>query len=471
MFQRNFLPVLILPFSLNIYAAESVVSRADDQQNQSAQTDPIQECLDKIRFNRVEKERRLAREAKAKAKKENGKAPSTPYTYSPVSAGDLPASCVNGNLEAFKSALREQIKNCEKPPLKEFAGPMKMGCRIVKREEWCLETNKKMLALAESAKDFGGFVESVKSEFDWFKSDGFIEDSSRFKKGQTQFTGYFGAGLEAVPPVNGGCPAKAPVAIYGTPKGLVELSPEQIADKNAYCGYDPLIKDKYKVCIKDGDKYERVPTRREINENGALKGRAPILACTDDPIGLSFLHLQGDGEVTLNGPGGSKQVKRFNYAAKNGGARNMVGSIAKCANPAFKAGSLSSIRDFLSKRKDMMKLLNYEDSYVFFKIGEGGHKGVENINLTPRHSLATDRSIIRTGAVTLFDVSKGKKGSDSCSQTTSMAIAQDTGGAIIGAHVDWFQGDGEKAGAMADAMNNPGTVYVAVPKREGKGCD
>ena len=48
---------------------------------------------------------------------------------------------------------------------------------------------------------------------------------------------------------------------------------------------------------------------------------------------------------------------------------------------------------------------------------------------------------------------------------TSWCVAQDAGGAIMGAHVDVYKGEGTKAGQEANDLNHHGSLYVALPKR------
>ena len=44
-------------------------------------------------------------------------------------------------------------------------------------------------------------------------------------------------------------------------------------------------------------------------------------------------------------------------------------------------------------------------------------------------------------------------------------MAQDAGGAIIGAHVDVYKGEGKQAGMEANDLNHSGSLFVALPKR------
>jgi membrane-bound lytic murein transglycosylase len=48
-----------------------------------------------------------------------------------------------------------------------------------------------------------------------------------------------------------------------------------------------------------------------------------------------------------------------------------------------------------------------------------------------------------------------------------MAVAQDIGGRIKGAHIDMYTGAGAPAGAKANSSNNSGFVFMAMPKGAG----
>ena len=99
---------------------------------------------------------------------------------------------------------------------------------------------------------------------------------------------------------------------------------------------------------------------------------------------------------------------------------------------------------------------NRDQSFVFFVKEYGGPYGSENISLTPHASCATDHKVIPIGMSVIYH----------CKKSTSWCVAQDTGGAIMGAHVDVYKGDGAKAGVEANDLNDSGSLFVALPKRE-----
>src|SRR3974390_2618748 len=94
--------------------------------------DPVQHCLDLLQLN-------LARKI----------APAVPVTSHPVEIApkDLPIQCVVGNLDEIKSALKNQIANCERKSAEERAQTFQFGCRLVKNEDYCLNANSEMLKI------------------------------------------------------------------------------------------------------------------------------------------------------------------------------------------------------------------------------------------------------------------------------------------------------------------------------------
>ena len=98
---------------------------------------------------------------------------------------------------------------------------------------------------------------------------------------------------------------------------------------------------------------------------------------------------------------------------------------------------------------------NRDQSYVFFAREDGGPYGSENISLTSHASCATDHKVIPIGVPFIYH----------CKKATSWCVAQDAGGAIMGAHVDVYKGEGYQAGVEANDLNHSGSLFVALPKR------
>jgi membrane-bound lytic murein transglycosylase len=434
--------------------------------------DMIQECLDAKRLAAFEERKRMHAELPAETEY-----PVSPYTWHAVTPDELPRMCQSGDLAMFRVALVRQFKRF-KELSDESHEKMKFrfGCKVYTRREYSLDVVKKMIGLADKSGSFNAFLVRVAQEFDWYKSDGRLDDSTVYpwlKKNTIQFTAYY-----LPPPIEA---TRSPNAefrfpFYKPPQGTLAI--KQNDPPEVSCGNDRITGERRKFCIKNGDNtYAPLPTRRMIDGDAkALKGKDLEIAYVRDPIDIAVVMVQGSGSVNLLENDGRKHVARLNYAAANGRPRNMLARILTCAKvPEVERSSMSSIRQYLEKKgDDKFMYMNYDESYVFFNESDIGPFGTGDIPITDRYSLATDTSVMPTGSVGLFNVDRPEGKIEDCKDITTMAIAQDTGGAIVGAHVDWYQGEGKQAEARADNVNNAGSLFIALPKDAGQlveGCD
>ncbi len=434
--------------------------------------DPIQRCLDIRRLVDITSRQKMAAKEPGVLR----------FKFHKISASELPLDNPVGNMDEVIQALNNQIENCNNS-YGEFQTVTIAGHQF-KRQEWCLNTNKKMLTLAKAAHgDFKKFLSSIKTEFDWYKSDGWPENHAGFKKGEFQFTAYYApAAVEAR--TNRGGAFLYP--LYSNP-GVVSviLESKKYNLKTPLCGVDPLSKVMRGFCLKNADgTYSVAPDREEI-EHGALNPKY-IIGYLKDPNDSAFLMLQGSGSLLLDG-----KLFHINYDGANGRPRTMLGRIVQCAQDPTCGGNLDTmercakdpkchdeaklrcnvskkIRQSAASEKLIRQYLNNltpdkadnlrnrDQSYVFFAKEDGGPYGSENISLTPHVSCATDHRVIPVGMNFIYH----------CKKATSWCVAQDAGGAIIGAHVDVYKGEGNQAGVEANQLNHTGTLFVALPKRK-----
>lgn len=434
--------------------------------------DPIQRCLDVRRF--VDFTSRLKMAAK-----EPG---ILRFKFHKIAPEELPLDKPIGNMDEVIKALTIQIANCQNPRA-EFHTVTIAGHQF-KRKEWCLDTNKKMLALAKAAHgNFAQYLSQIKNEFDWYKSEGWPENHAGFKKGEFQFTAYYAPAAVTASTKKG---KGLLYPLYGNP-GIVNAAAEckRRHLQAPLCGVDPLTKMPRGFCLKNADgTYSVIPDRHEI-EHGALDAKH-IIGYVKDPNDPAFLMVEGSGSLIIDG-----QLFHINYDGANGRPRTMLGRIVQCAQDPTCGGNLDTmercakdpkchdeaklrcnvskeirqsaasekqIRHYLDhplNRNKAADLRNRDQSYVFFAKEHGGPYGSENISLTPHTSCATDHKVIPVGMSFIYN----------CKQSTSWCVAQDTGGAIIGAHVDVYKGEGDRAGIEANDLNHVGSLYVALPKR------
>jgi membrane-bound lytic murein transglycosylase len=425
----------VFPFSIQLaYPAGGAAPAASGH-------DPVQHCLDLVQLN-------LARKI----------VPALRVTSRPVQSPpkDLPIQCLAGNLNETKSALKNQIANCETKSAEEKAQTFQFGCRMVKNEDYCLNANSEMLKIASLPNmDYTTFVNRAARDFDWYKSNGSQGDEGNYKPGTTRFTGYYSptaVDASADPSDVYRYP------IYAAPEGLTYFENPK-PELGQGCGVDAVAKVPIHWCIdnKNGT-YSALPTREQIAQ-GALDGKSRKIAYFRSLYDVSSFMLEGAGSVNLRQKDGSVENVLLNFAGTNGRPNNMIGDVLKCENKKIE-GSFAA---YYARHPDeaYRDTVHYNPSTVFYHRGVS-YEGVDHIPITPNASIATDPTSIPTGTVTLLNV----PATSVCGTTSSIAIAQDIGGRIKGAHIDRYTGAGSDAGTRAN-FNNFGVVFMAAPKGAG----
>ncbi len=199
--------------------------------------------------------------------------------------------------------------------------------------------------------------------------------------------------------------------------------------------------------------------RAEI-EDGALKGRAPVIAWAADPVELFFLQIQGSGRLLT--PEG--EVIRIGYAGQNGRGYTGIGGIMRERGllgdgpgqyDASMQGIMAYIRENPAEGRELMRL---NKSWVFFRELTGdGPLGALGVPVRPETSVAADPAFVPLGAPVWLDLDRD--------EADGLWIAQDTGGAIKGANrFDTFWGAGEDARAIAGGMSARGQALVLLPR-------
>ena len=331
------------------------------------------------------------------------------------------------------------------------------GCRMVKNEDYCLNANTEMLKIA-SAPDmsYATFANRAAREFDWYKSDGSQGSDGNFKAGTTRFTAYYSpTAVDAS--TDPSDVYRYPV--YAAPEGLTYFENPK-PELGEGCGIDGITKVPIHWCIdnKNGT-FSALPTREQIAQ-GALDGKSRKIAYFRTPYDVSSFMLEGAGSVNLRRKDGSIETVLLNFAGANGRPNNMIGDVLKCENKKIQG----SYATYYARHPDeaYRDTIHYNPSTIFYQRGVS-YEGVDHIPITPNASIATDPTSIPTGTVTLLNV----PAMGACRTTSSIAVAQDIGGRIKGAHIDRYTGAGPDAGAKANSSNNFGSVFMAVPKGVG----
>ena len=211
-------------------------------------------------------------------------------------------------------------------------------------------------------------------------------------------------------------------------------------------------------------------TRADIEERGALAGRNLELIWVDDPIEIFFLHIQGSGKIRL--PDGN--FIQVSFAQSNGRPYRSIGRYL-LDKGKMTTGEMShqSLKRYLKEHpEELSDILNYNESYVFFRIVENGPVGALGLTLTSGRSIATDLDVFPRGALAFIRMRKPVFEKDgnikSWEAFSRFVLNQDTGGVIKGpGRVDLFCGTGSAAEMLAGSLKETGELYFLVKKKGG----
>lgn len=286
----------------------------------------------------------------------------------------------------------------------------------------------------------------------WDRADGarFFEayfEAARVGDGKAFVTGYYEPEIAGVRTRRPGFD----VPVYGLPTDLVRGWPETVPPEQR-TGRAPL--GRYDETGRFAPYYERA----EI-ENGALEGKAPIVAWVQDPVELFFIEVQGSGR--LRSPDG--EIVRLGYAGQNGRDYTALGAVMKqrglIGEGTAYATSMQGIMQYLRDHPaEARALMDANKSWVFFEEVKGdGPVGSIGVPVRAQSSAAADPRYVPLGAPVWLSVDR--------SEANGLWVAQDVGGAIKGPNrFDSFWGSGEAARATAGGMAARGQALVLLPK-------
>ncbi|MFM7349153.1 MAG: murein transglycosylase A [Erythrobacter sp.] len=242
------------------------------------------------------------------------------------------------------------------------------------------------------------------------------------------------------------------VPVYAMPPDLVRGWPDDVAPSER-TGRPPLGR------YDERGRFVRYHDRAEI-EDGALAGKAQVIAWAADPVEFFFLQVQGSGR--LRTPEG--EVIRIGYAGQNGREYVGIGSVMRergllGTGSGKYAGSMQGIMAYIRDNPAEGRALMRENkSWVFFTELKGdGPLGALGVPVRRESSVAADPAYVPLGAPVWLSLDRP--------EANGLWIAQDTGGAIKGANrFDTFWGAGEDARRIAGGMSGRGQAYVLLPK-------
>jgi membrane-bound lytic murein transglycosylase A len=307
-----------------------------------------------------------------------------------------------------------------------------------------LESFKSFLSTRPSPKELNGFI---RENYTVYKSVG---GSNK----DVLFTGYF----EPTYPGSRIPGPEYPWPVYSMPDDLFQIDLSEFSD--AYKNHKRLMAR----IDAEARRVRPYYTRAQINNQPDFSDKARPVVWLANRIDRFFLEIQGSGRVALAHGG----IMRLHYAGVNGRKYSAVGKylIDKNEVPKEKM-SMQAIREWLTTHPDRMdEVLITNESFVFFKEGEGGPFGCIGVAVTPVRSIATDTKLFPKGGLafiqTALPVGVGQP-KENWPRASLFVLNQDTGGAIKGpGRVDLFCGAGDWADYTAGHMVARGQLYFLV---------
>jgi membrane-bound lytic murein transglycosylase A len=272
--------------------------------------------------------------------------------------------------------------------------------------------------------------------------------------GKVLFTGYYEPLLSGSLQKN----ERFSIPLHGMPEDLFEVDLSPFGTD--YAG--KRIRGRW-----TGKTFEPYPDRDAISHEGALEGKAPVIAYLASPIDKFFLQVQGSGIVYLAEGG----YIRVHYRGQNGRAYRSIGSLLiQTGRVPKEEMSMQRIRRYLEENpEEQREIFAFNPSYVFFHTVKEGPIGALGFPLTAGRSLAVDRRLFPDGAPVFIQTAKPLLFADGTIADwrpfSRFMAAQDTGGAIRGSgRADIFFGNDGYAETAAGHMQHPGEMFFLVLK-------
>jgi membrane-bound lytic murein transglycosylase A len=211
-------------------------------------------------------------------------------------------------------------------------------------------------------------------------------------------------------------------------------------------------------------------TRQDLDTlpaaQAALKGRE--IAWVDDPMAALELQVQGSGRLKLSEADGSVRLVRLAFAAHNDQPYRSVGRWLIDQGELLPGeASWPAIKDWARRNPRRLNEALWQNPRVVFFREEPlpdpalGPRGAQGVPLTPGRSIAVDPLAVPYGAPVWLETTEPL----SSKPLQRLVMAQDTGGAIVGAvRADYFWGWGDEAEAQAGRMKQPLRAWVLWPR-------
>lgn len=362
----------------------------------------------------------------------------TQYSVRRIPSSQIISRIPDGSIADFRLALERQLANCTTKNQQEV---FLYGTTRVTRKQMCGDTLNRLIELTRTQPDFQSIYNIIKTEFTWFESVG--SDG----QGTVSFTGYYFPHIDAVATPRG----EYQYAMYRRPPEVIQVVS---GGKTTWRHRRP-----------DGT-LAPYYTRGQIDFGNAIRGRGHEIAYVKDPFESFIFHVQGAGSISIRHDDGTVERKILNYDGANGHPYVSTRTILKNRGITDEFTlTIPGQKIYFEQNPDQLEpILTQTPSYVFFKEGNEGPYGVENIVLTPGHSLAIDPKALPQGTFAFIESARP----DAVNSPTQVpfsrfALTQDVGGAIKTAgRIDFYWGEDSYAIYTSGVMNTPGKAVFGI---------
>jgi membrane-bound lytic murein transglycosylase A len=348
------------------------------------------------------------------------------------------------DLESLSLAVNRNLEYLNRldPGYSFTYGSMKFSCRQVR------ESQEAFLKLISSASDPKALNKEIRKAFWVYRAAGRPEDD------KVLFTGYYEPVFEAASKED----ATYKYPIYRLPDNLIKVDLS-------------LFNKKYKgetiIARLEENKVLPYYSRKQIEDERVLAGKGLEIAWLKNPLDVAFLQVQGSGQLKLK----DRNTISVGYIGSNGRTYNSIGRYMIEKGMLTKEEmSMQAIRKYLSAHAEVIDdVLNYNPSYVFFRVLDGPPLGNIQVPLTAGRSIALDSGLFPRGALCFIACKKPvineRDEITGWADFSRFIINQDTGGAIKGTgRADIFWGEGKYAEIAAGYMKEVGELYILIKK-------
>lgn len=312
--------------------------------------------------------------------------------------------------------------------------------------------------MIRSLEIFKAFLEKNPSPSDlneFIKTRFFVYEAAGNEKNEVLFTGYFEPTYEGRLKKSN----EFSFPLFSKPDDLLEIDLSSFSDQ--YKGHKRLT-----ARVNEATR-QVIPyySRKEITAIKDFYARAEPVAWLKSRVDGFFLEIQGSGRVDL----GNGDLLRVQYTAANGRAYSSVGKYLIDQKEISKENmSMQAIRQWLETHPERVdEVLNYNQSYVFFRKETDGPYGSLGVKVTAFRSVATDSRLFPKGALCFIQArlpdKKAMNPQKEWEKASLFVLNQDTGGAIKGpARADLFCGNGDYAEFTSGYMKHYGRLFFLV---------